>query len=46
VPKRILVTVCVIIGALFLVELAIPGHFALLEQYFNGVGELIGVQFK
>lgn len=43
-PKRVLVIVCCIIGALFLIELAIPGHFQLLQNYFNGVGELIGVQ--
>jgi hypothetical protein len=42
--KRVLFIVCCVVGGLFLIEIAIPGHFALLEAYFTGVGNLIGVR--
>lgn len=39
--KRILVTVCVIVGGLFLAELVMPGHLDRLLAYLEGNWEAL-----
>lgn len=38
--KRALISLCIVIGILTLIEFIIPGHFNLLMEYFSGIGKL------
>jgi hypothetical protein len=43
--KRVIILACTVAGALFFIELAIPGTFDALVEFFNKIGDLLNFQW-
>lgn len=43
--KRLLVIICIIIGAFTLIEFIIPGHLTAFSQYMSTIGGLFTAKY-